>query len=473
MECAERDLLAIPRGVITAPAGCGKTQLIVKAIAAYCGKKPVLVLTHTNAGVAALRSRLRYNTVSANVYRLHTIDGWAMRLVAFFPKRSGHHPEFLDGDKPDYQAIRDAASKLLKSGHVNEVLKASYQNLIVDEYQDCSLAQHEMVKFLSQLFHTVILGDPMQAIFGFRNNSLVDWNTDVCAHFSPIGSLEIPWRWKNVGAEELGAWLLDVRKRLVNNEPVDLQKAPSHFVKWFKLPEDYKQRLTAIRRSLSQYFNRKNALIIADSSNINQQRTLARNIYGVSLVEAVELTDLMEFCESFEVKGENALVQVLEFAQKMMTQVYLKKMIDRLECLQRKTEKKSPDGFEIASLKFKERLTFLNVMNLLSALAKRPKVCVFRPTLFNGLIRTLREASVGLSLKKAAQRVRNQNRLFGNFLPNCALGSTLLFKGLEAEVVVILNPETMTAENLYVVLTRGAKRIVVCSHTPLIIPKSQ
>ena len=472
MEYDERDLLAIPRGVITAPAGCGKTQLIVKALAAYRGQKPVLVLTHTNAGVAALRSRLRYHTVSGHVYRLYTIDGWAMHLVTIFPERSGYRPEFLDADKPNYQAIRDAARKLLKSCDVNEVLQASYQNLIVDEYQDCSLAQHEMVKFLSQLFHTVILGDPMQAIFGFRN-SLVDWNTDVCAHFSPIGSLEIPWRWKKVDAEELGDWLMEVRKRLIKNEPVDLQTAPSLFVTWRKLPEDYRERLKAVSHSLSQYLKCKKVLILADSSNVKQQRELARNIYGVSLVEAVELTDLIKFCKSFEVNGENALVQLLEFAKEMMTHVNLKNIIDRLDCLQRKTEKKAPDDFEIASLTFKERPNYLNVLNLLVALKKRPKVRVFRPTLFNGLIKTLREASAGLSLKNAAQRVRNQNRMFSHFLPNFALGSTLLFKGLEAEVVVILNPEKMTAKNLYVALTRGAKRIVVHSNTSLIVPKSK
>jgi superfamily II DNA or RNA helicase len=52
------DLLAINRGTVTAPAGCGKTHLIAEALKRHGAAKPILILTHTNAGVAALRGRL-------------------------------------------------------------------------------------------------------------------------------------------------------------------------------------------------------------------------------------------------------------------------------------------------------------------------------------------------------------------------------------------------------------------------------
>src|SRR6185503_6569895 len=79
------DLLAIAHGTVVAPAGCGKTHAILKAAERYQGKKPLLVLTHTNAGVAALRSRLTKAGVRHGNYRLGTIDGWAMRLIRQFP----------------------------------------------------------------------------------------------------------------------------------------------------------------------------------------------------------------------------------------------------------------------------------------------------------------------------------------------------------------------------------------------------
>jgi superfamily II DNA or RNA helicase len=72
---ADVDLLAIDRGTVTAPAGCGKTHLIAQALARHSELKPVLVLTHTNAGVAALRARLDKAGVAADRYRLSTIDG--------------------------------------------------------------------------------------------------------------------------------------------------------------------------------------------------------------------------------------------------------------------------------------------------------------------------------------------------------------------------------------------------------------
>jgi DNA helicase-2/ATP-dependent DNA helicase PcrA len=86
------DLLTINRGAVTAPAGCGKTYLIADALKRHRKTKPILVLTHTNAGVAALRGRLDAFGVPATRYRLATLDGWAMRLAATFRMRSQIDP---------------------------------------------------------------------------------------------------------------------------------------------------------------------------------------------------------------------------------------------------------------------------------------------------------------------------------------------------------------------------------------------
>jgi DNA helicase-2/ATP-dependent DNA helicase PcrA len=73
--------------------------------------------------------------VPASCYRLATIDGFAMRLISTFPKRSGHDPAILELVRPaaDYPAIREAAFTLLSAGHLNDVLPASYDRLFVDE----------------------------------------------------------------------------------------------------------------------------------------------------------------------------------------------------------------------------------------------------------------------------------------------------------------------------------------------------
>jgi len=75
------------------------------------------------------------------------------------------------------------------------------------------------------------------------------------------------------------------------------------------------------------------------------------------------------------------------------------------------------------------------------------------------------------SLRDAALQVRERNRLLGRPLSRRAVGSTLLLKGLEADIAVILNPSQMDSNNLYVAMTRGAKKLVICSENPILKPR--
>jgi DNA helicase-2/ATP-dependent DNA helicase PcrA len=75
-----------------------------------------------------------------------------------------------------------------------------------------------------------------------------------------------------------------------------------------------------------------------------------------------------------------------------------------------------------------------------------------------------------MSFLTGVLQARERNRHLGRPVSRRAVGSTLLLKGLEADVAVILHPEMMDAANLYVALTRGARRLLVCSATPLLDP---
>lgn len=468
---AEIDLRAITRGTVTAPAGCGKTQLIVQALASHRDSKPILVLTHTNAGVAALRGRLDRAGVPSSAYRLSTIDGWAIRLISTFPSRSAHDPEILRLTAPasDYPAIRDTAWKLLHAGHVSEVLKASYEHLIVDEYQDCSVTQHYIVYFLSLILPTCVLGDPMQAIFGFRGNALADWNQQVCAHFPVVAELATPWRWRNVGAEALGQWLLEARRLLVAGQSVDLRTGPLEHVSWIQAvrPNDHVQRLAAARTAPPTADGR--VLIIADSRNRAAQQNFASQTPGASTVEAVDLQDLIAFANDFDVGSAGALTQLLALAQSVMTNVGVPELTRRLESLQRGTARNPPNEAESRALAFVRAPSIAAATSLLSELRALPNVRVYRPAILYGLLRALRDASAGtLPLAETAKRVREENRLLGRPLPMRAVGSTLLLKGLEAEVAVLLNTDGMSVQHLYVAMTRGSMKLVVCSASPVI-----
>ena len=352
MADVDPDILAIDRGTITAPAGCGKTHLIASALTRHAGNKPILVLTHTNAGVVALRNRLDQAGVPSRAYRLSTIDGWAMRLISTFPARGGQQPEILELKKPktDYPAIREAAWKLLKAGHISDVLKSSYARVVVDEYQDCSVPQHAIVFYAAQSLPTCVLGDPMQAIFGFQGNALADWEKHVCTHFPVAGQLTTPWRWKNAGNDQFGLWLLDARERLRTGYPVDFLSCPEH-VQWVHLDgtDDHKRRLQAAITPCPLPDGR--VLIIGESVSPPSQRRIASQTPGAVVVESVDLKDLVAFAASFDFNSPQALPDLVEFASEMMTNLGGPELMKRIASLTAGTARNPPNEIEQADPK--------------------------------------------------------------------------------------------------------------------------
>lgn len=472
----EIDLLAIDRGTVTAPAGCGKTHLIAEALTRHVDPKPILILTHTNAGVVALRGRLDLAGVPSRAYRLSTIDGWAIRLIGMFPARSGHNPDLLklEDRKNDYPNIRAAAARLLKAGHVNDMLAASYSRLIVDEYQDCSLRQHAIVWFAAKTIKTCLLGDPMQAIFGFGTDLLADWNEHVCRYFPVAGELGTPWRWKNAGTEPLGRWLLDVRRRLMNGEPVDVRTAPAGMVNWVHLDgtEDHARQLKAglVRAPGAQ----GHVLIIGDSKKPKSQRQFASQTPGAITVENVELGELVEFARDLNLAAADALNRVVDFAQNVMVNTGAADLLRRVQSIRNHTNKNPPNAVESAAVTFAERPSHRQAAVLLAEIGQQAGVRAHRPHVLRACIKALQTCAGtdGLSFHDAAIRMREQNRLLGRPLPKRAVGSTLLLKGLEAEVAVILNAHTLDAKNLYVAMTRGSKLLTICSPEPILNPKA-
>lgn len=467
------DILAIDRGTVTAPAGCGKTHLIAEALTRHTSRKPILILTHTNAGVVALRGRLDRAGAPSEAYRLSTIDGWAMRLISTFPVRSAHEPSLLKLANPgvDYPNIRVAAINLLKAGHVTDILAASYARLIVDEYQDCSIRQHAVVAYAAQTLPTCVLGDPMQAIFGFGTDNLAKWEEQVCTAFPLVGELVTPWRWINADAEPLGHWLLDVRGKLLRSEPIDLRAAPAA-VNWVELDgtEDHQRRLVAAR--VRPPDGNGCVLIIGDSISPHSQRQFASQTPGAVTVEAVDLKDLVLFARNFDLAASDVLERLAQFAQSVMTNVGAEDLLRRVQSLTRGTARNPPTDVEQAALAFVQIPSHRAAVDLLVEIGKEGGVRTHRPAVLRACIKALRLCgdTNELSFHDAAIRMREQNRLIGRPLPRRAVGSTLLLKGLEAEVAVVLNADALDTRNLYVAMTRGSRALTVCSQSPVLSP---
>ena len=465
----EDDLLAARRGSVTAPAGCGKTQVIAEALRRHQGTLPVLVLTHTNAGVSALRSRLQRLQVPTAAYRLATIDGFAKRLAATFPRRSQLPPHVLELSNPrtDYPAIRQAALTALAGRHLDEVLGATYSRVFVDEYQDCTQPQHQIITQLSVALPTCLLGDPMQAIFGFAG-PLVNWQTDVLPHYPSLGQLNAPHRWINAGNAGLGAWLLNARQALERGQKIDMRTLPEHIEYVAVAGAQDEIRRQVVLRAQAQTAQGA-VLVIGDPINKQGRYQLAGQTPGSTVVETVDLQELTTFARHFNPAAGDAINRLLDFASTLMTHLEVPQTHQRLASLRANRARNPATPAEQALLELGNAQTLRAARDALTQLREQQGVRVYRHEVLERCLRALEHAASGTcSFHEASIREREKFRQRGRPLAKKNIGSTLLLKGLEAEVTVILKPEDMDARNLYVALTRASHRIIVCSPTPIL-----
>lgn len=463
----EIDLIASKSGSVVAPAGCGKTQLIVDSLAANPGlTKPVLILTHTNAGVAALKNRLNLKGIPKSIYKISTIDGWAMRLVSMFPMSSLCPKDILEIRNPnsDYETIRDGALTILSSGVLNDLILSTYSKLLVDEYQDCQESQHLMVLRISEIIETCIVGDPLQAIFNFRNNKLINWNKAI-EKFPIISELQTPWRWINAGANELGEWLISIRSDLMSGRKIDLSNCPKQ-IKWVDLSSSdvYSERLEAA--SLGPVVDGGRILVIGESTSPANQQTIASQTPGATTVESAEFKDLIKFSKNFDPLGGDALSEIAVFCSSFVTNIAPENFLRRVSSLKNGTARIEASDAESAALEFLKEPSLYQASVLLEALSETKGCRVYRPDIFRTAIDSLQLADQGdVNLYQAVVHYRDLNRNVGRNINRRSVGSTLLLKGLEADTVVILHPEKMDSQNLYVALTRGSNSIVICSNS--------
>ncbi len=223
-------LLASRSGLVVAPAGCGKTRLLVDTVIAAPGGR-TLVLTHTRAGVAVIKARL--TSVKPSQFRVATLDNWCSWLACGLPGLSKFVPT---GTGADYDAAKRASLRVLKSDAVRQALAVTYDRVLVDEYQDCGKLQHEIIVQLKSALPAIAFGDHMQHVFDFNDDGTPAW-LDVCASFEDRWDLDTPWRWNQVNEHEFGEWVLRQRSVLEAGGQVDFRSGPPN-IRWRPLPPD-------------------------------------------------------------------------------------------------------------------------------------------------------------------------------------------------------------------------------------------
>lgn len=467
-------VLNTERGAIVAPAGCGKTHLITEALLLQ-NSKPILVLTHTTAGVSALKKRLRKLSVPTKHYIVTTIDGWALRIANSFPNSCPIHSS-PEKPKMFYPEVRQSVVTLLNSGGISDIVQASYSRLLVDEYQDCDVNQHNLITSLSAVLPTVIFGDPMQCIFNFAKSILPNWNSEVLKHFPLIGELNTPWRWINAGAPALGEWVLAARESLKLGARVDLQTCPAHVI-WHPLTDMYKTDRTNQHNAQHFILNSyptDSLLVIGSSMDEQSRHDYAQGNQRIEVVEPIQLSSVTRAASQFDIKiGLELTAAILQVASTMMTNVAKTVTFQRVESILNGRNRTPATNSEQALCDVAIDSSRSNILEAMQKLELKPGTHVYRKSAFDALKESLSIAitSPTVSVFEAASLVRERIRQRGdNRIPYRAIGSTLLLKGLEADHCMILDAQAngMNANNLYVALSRGAKTITIFSRSAYI-----
>lgn len=475
-------VLATQQGSVEAPAGCGKTQLIIDVLAAIPEGKPCLVLTHTTAGVAALKKRLSRLKIPVGRYRINTLDGWALGMARKFPAITGfREPSGPIIGQTFYPALRTGAEVLLRNSTVLDAIGLTYSRLLVDEYQDCNIAQHHMVEALSKNLPTVVFGDPLQTIFNFGDpSSHPRWRAEVQNVFPPVYALSTPWRWENVSEPELGQWVLTARKKLLSGLQVDLRSLPGK-VKWIPraaTPAEIRRQQQEVQHSIRRAIGKQDTfLVIGDSMNVQSRHKFAQSAPGIGVVEPVDLGSLVDYASSIAtLPPKEALDRTLTTLSELVVGLDYSGMAQRLASIRGGRNRNAAEPWELAALAYEENPGPHTALYLMEAFEAKPNCRVYRHTAYYALkdAMTLASQDPSTELLEAMKVIRERRRQQGDrHVARHAIGSTLLLKGLEADHVLILDTvddrgRPISKCDLYVALSRGAKSITVISQTPLV-----
>lgn len=468
-----REFAESPLALVTAAAGCGKTQLIAESVKYAKGRQ--LVLTHTNAGVYVLRARLRDVGVASNQFFVCTIDSFAKRYAQSYPRLSNLDTSALPTDE-FWHDVRTSAIRLMERRHIRDVVTQSYTGVFVDEYQDCDRDQHNLILKLAELIDCRIVGDHLQAIYQkLHKDRRLDWNRDVLSIFdNKLGPLETPYRWLNNGNAALGKWVNgNLRASLSSaTSTVDIAKPSDQGTITWRPKTDLPGAELAACRALLRH---KEQTIVVLKQGEYPCHQLAKQLQGTfKSLETVECPALFEEIDNLETllrqrRSQDLARFILRFAQKCTTKVdpqlgtILKKIAsgganrynhswrrDFHETIETAAREKSCRGID-------------RVLGIMENRHGRKKL--FRNDLWADFRHTLREHSKNhnSTLQEAAINARERRRRFGLRPARRAVARPILVKGLEFDHVLILDADQFDPIELYVAMTRASKSVTILS----------
>ncbi len=460
VELIYKPFISEPKSIVIAPAGHGKTHCIVECL--KLSENNQLVLTHTNAGVSSIKEKIKKVGVKT-AYSVETICGFAQKYVEAFISKEN----IPEQDSSEYfPFIISSANELFQKGAIQKVIKANYNGLFVDEYQDCTKSQHQLISILTEILPTHILGDPMQGIFDFNNEDLVDFESDLDG-FKYTAELNKPWRWVESN-NTLGKDLKLLRQEIQNNNCVrlsDFKSFETNFVAerdLYIFRQEYNTKLWKIIR------DEKSLLIIHPvSHNLNARTKLVKSFNNsFYLVEAMDAKDFYSLAKKIdESNNENVYSIILEISlilfSRSKTTVWLG--ANRLKNKRDFQAKLIQDPLKKVIDKLAENIDLKLVSEALKLIKRLPQNKCYRSELYHDLIKAIEQAHINKkSVFEAMKDIRDSKRHIGRNVTGKCIGTTLLTKGLEFDTVVVLNAQRFDCpKNFYVALTRASKRLII------------
>ncbi|MCL2721683.1 MAG: ATP-dependent helicase [Treponema sp.] len=471
------EFLAKNKSMIIAPAGYGKTHTIIECVKLCEAGKKCLILTHTHAGIASIKEKMKRETVESSKYSLETISSFTLQFLNAFHIDKDSIPNVESGSTYFNFAI-DATIKALQAKPVKEVIKSSYSRLIVDEYQDCTQKQHQLILSLSNILSTHILGDPLQGIFGFKGSVLVDMESDeeMVGLNQNKQELDVPWRWNNTGAEGLGQSLVSIRSSLLNQEKIDLNHYRSNIEVIIVDENNYNLYMQTIRQKIYASQTQSLLLIHPKTENPAFRLNIVKQCPPIRLIEAIDEKIFYEYAKQFDEKyGEDLIASILSLMRGITSNTEIKKWFKDDNTLINKksdTDKKVSNDLSKAIDQLLQNKTYYNIGILIEKILILPKNKCYRKELLFNIHESLRSShltgdTVYESMKKNRDVVRRQGR---NVIGKC-IGTTLLTKGLEFDTVIVLNAHQFKdPKHLYVALTRASRKLIIITANPVLSP---
>lgn len=479
-----KSFISCNRGLLIAPAGHGKTTAIADCLLQCPDNECQLVLTHTHAGIASLRSKFRKKNISSKKYQLETITGFAQRYVLSILGSSVLPDE---EDKEYFGMAVEKCRSLLESKIIQSIIKISYDGVFVDEYQDCTIDQHHMVLGIARNLPLHLFGDPLQGIFSFENKPLVDIENDL-RMFKRFDLLDYPWRWHETNPE-LGQYIFNIRKQLEAGRSIYLNSSSVKGVSIVLCTSDENEKYKHLKTIISNLKSSNILILFPSYKSYKNNKVYQRGL----TYDRIKLKQRIDFANKFSIidaidsreyyKCASAIDAYIEQCQKSNRSKKVARLYDLLSYLHlniseiknwidrdhnrfvQRTKKNVSLSMQLIDcfLLFVSDVNLANLRKLINLIVRLPKIKYYHRELYQTIDHCFELADINnICMKEAMRLYKARLRHQGRKIDGCGIGTTLLTKGLEFDTVILWDTHRFEdAKNFYVAISRACKQLII------------